>query len=209
MTPSSAARPTRRPVWGDVRFLIGIALVLASVVGVWLVVSASRHTEPVYAAARTIIAGQTVTTEDLRVVHVGLGPVEGSYLGAGEEIAGLVAGRTIADGELIARGALGDPDDVATTTLVLRSAVDVPASVGAGAVVEVWSAPLAETGEFDMPRILVPDAIVVSVARDESAIGGGEAAVEVVIPRADVAATLAAMADGSALSVVPTAVRAP
>jgi hypothetical protein len=35
-------------------------------------------------------------------------------------------------------------------------------------------------------------------------IGGGAAALELVIPRADVAATLAAMAAESALSVVPT-----
>jgi hypothetical protein len=33
--------------------------------------------------------------------------------------------------------------------------------------------------------------------------GGGAASLELVIPRADVAAALAAMADGSALSVVP------
>jgi hypothetical protein len=35
-------------------------------------------------------------------------------------------------------------------------------------------------------------------------IGGGSASLEVVIPRADVAATLAAMAEESALSIVPS-----
>ena len=45
---------------------------------------------------------------------------------------------------------------------------------------------------------------VVSVTRDDSMIGGGAAALELVIPRSEVAATLAAMADESALSVVPT-----
>jgi hypothetical protein len=87
---------------------------------------------------------------------------------------------------------------------VVHSAVDVPASVDAGTVVEVWSAPLVEHGEYDVPRILVADATVVSVSRDDSMMGGGAAALELVIPRADVAATLAAMADQSALSVVPT-----
>jgi hypothetical protein len=88
---------------------------------------------------------------------------------------------------------------------VVRSAVDVPASVEAGTVVEVWAAPMLERGDYDVPRILVADATVVSVTRDDSMIGGGSAALELVIPRADVAATLAAMADESALSVVPTA----
>jgi hypothetical protein len=36
-------------------------------------------------------------------------------------------------------------------------------------------------------------------------IGGGAAALELVIPRSDVASTLAAMAGDAALSVVPTA----
>jgi len=96
-----------------------------------------------------------------------------------------------------------------TTSVVLRSAVDVPGSVGAGSVVEVWAAPLIERGSYDVPRILVADATVVSVTRDETMIGGGSAALEVVIPRADVASTLAAMSDQSALSIVPATGTAP
>ena len=69
----------------------------------------------------------------------------------------------------------------------------------------MWEAPLIERGSYDVPRILVADATVVSVTRDDSMIGGGAASLEVVIPRADVAAVLGAMADESALSVVPTA----
>ena len=102
------------------------------------------------------------------------------------------------------RSSVGDAAAVRTTSVVLRSAADVPGSVVAGSVVEVWAAPLIERGAYEAPRILVADATVVSVTRDDSMIGGGSAALEVVIPRADVAATLAAMADQSALSVVPT-----
>ena len=117
---------------------------------------------------------------------------------------GLVATRTIESGELVPQSSVGDAAAVRTTSVVLRSAVDVPGSVRAGSVVEVWAAPLIERGAYDAPRLLVADATVVSVTRDDSMIGGGSAALEVVIPRADVAATLAAMADQSALSVVPT-----
>ncbi|MDT0183282.1 SAF domain-containing protein [Microbacterium sp. ARD31] len=205
MTASAAVRSSRRPFWGDLRFLLGIALVVGSVAGVWLVVAASRQTEPVYAASRTIVPGEAVTAADLRTVDVGLGTVAEVYLGADELESGAVATRTIEAGELVARSALGDDRTVRTTTLVVRSSIDVPASVGAGAVVEVWSAPLIEAGEYDAPRILVADATVVAVERDDTMMGGGAAALEIVIPRADVAATLAAMADGSALSVVPAA----
>ena len=140
----------------------------------------------------------------MRLVDVSLGQVGDAYLAPDALADGLVATRTIESGELVPHSAVGEAAAVRTTSVVLRSAVDVPGSVRAGSVVEVWAAPLIERGSYDVPRILVADATVVSVTRDDSMIGGGSAALEIVIPRADVAATLAAMADESALSVVPT-----
>ena len=204
MTALEPTRARRRAFWGDARFFLGILLVIASVAGVWFVVAASRQTAPAFAASRTIVPGEAISADDVRVVDVSLGQIGDAYLSPDALADGLVATRTIASGELVPRAAVGDAAGVRTTSIVLRSAVDVPASVDAGAVVEVWAAPLLEGGRYDAPRILVADATVVSVTRDDSMIGGGSAALEVVIPRADVAATLAAMADESALSVVPT-----
>lgn len=185
------------------RFFLGIVLVAASVAGVWFVVSASRQTVPVFAAARTIVPGEAVSGDDMRVVDVALGQVGGAYLDADALTDGLVAVRTIESGELVPQSAVGDAAAAHTTSVVLRSAVDVPGSVEAGTVVEVWAAPQIEGG-YDEPRILVADATVVSVTRDDSMIGAGSAALELVIARSEVAAMLAAMADESALSVVPT-----
>lgn len=204
MTVADPVRAARRPFWGDVRFLLGILLVVASVAGVWFVVTAARQTAPVYAAARTIVAGEAVSEGDLTVVDVALGQLGDAYLGADGLDGGVVATRTIEVGELVPATAVGDAAAARTTTVVLRSAVDVPASVEAGAVVEVWSAPLVERGAYDQPRILVPDAVVVAVTRDDSMMGGAQAALEVVIPRADVAAVLAAISAEAAISVVPT-----
>ena len=205
MTALDTARPRPRAFWGDARFFLGILLVAASVAGVWFVVSASRQTAPAFAANRTIVPGEAISSDDVRVVDVSLGQLGGAYLEADALAEGLVATRTIESGELVPQSAVGDADAVRTTSVVLRSAVDVPGSVRAGSVVEVWAAPLIERGSYDAPRILVADATVVSVTRDDSVMGGGAASLEVVIPRADVAATLAAMADESALSVVPSA----
>ncbi len=204
MTAAEQSRTPRRAFWGDARFLLGILLIAASVAGVWFVVTAARQTAPVYAAARTIVPGQALTAEDLRQVDVALGPVGDAYLAAGGLAEGMVAMRTIEAGELVPLDAVGEADRARTTNVVVRSAVDVPASVDPGASVEIWAAPLREPGEYDAPRILVAEATVVSVTRDEAIMGGGSAALELVIPRADVAATLAARADESALSVVPT-----
>jgi hypothetical protein len=201
---SDPVRTPRRAFWGDARFFLGVLLVIASVVGVWLVVAAARQTVPVYAAAHTIVPGEPIAAADVTVVDVALGPVADTYLGEGELGDAIVATRTIQAGELVPAAAVGDADSARTTSVVVRSAVDVPASVAAGSVVEVWSAPLLERGTYDEPRVLVADATVVSVTRDDSMIGGGAAALELVIPRDDVSATLAAMADESALSIVPT-----
>ncbi|MFE5409888.1 SAF domain-containing protein [Microbacterium sp. NPDC056569] len=201
---TDTVRAPRRAFWGDARFFLGVLLVAASVVGVWLVVSAARQTVPVYAAARTIVPGEAIGTGDLTVVDVALGTLAGTYLTADDLDEPAVATRTIEEGELVPAASVGDPASARTTSVVVRSAVDVPASVDAGSIVEVWSAPLDEQGVYDEPRILVADATVVSVTRDDSMIGGGAAALELVIPRADVPATLAAMADESALSIVPT-----
>jgi Chaperone for flagella basal body P-ring formation len=203
MTAIATTRPRSRAFWGDARFFLGILLVVASVAGVWFVVAASRQTVPAFAASRTIVPGEAISSDDVRLVDVSLGQLGDAYLDPDALADGLVATRTIESGELVPHSAVGDASAVRTTSVVLRSAVDVPGSVGTGSTVEVWAAPLIERGSYDVPRILVADATVVSVTRDDSMIGGGAASLEVVIPRADVAATLAAMADQSALSIVP------
>ena len=96
------------------------------------------------------------------------------------DVEGVVDGTVVSGGTVVPAGAV----------------VVVPGAVGSvvvdtGSVVEVWAAPLEEGGQYAKPRILVADATVVSVARDDSMMGGGASAVELVIPRADVAATLA------------------
>ncbi|MDL9980374.1 SAF domain-containing protein [Microbacterium sp. ASV49] len=205
MTVVEPARPRRRAPWGDLRFLLGIVLVVASIGGVWFVVAASRQTAPVYAAAHTLTPGQRVQASDLEIVQAALGTTSAVYLAPGAGLAeGAVATRTVRKGELVPRAAVGDAGATGLTTVVVRSTVDVPASLDAGSSVEVWAAPLEEKGAYGEPRILVPDATVVSVTRDDSVIGSAGAALELVVPRADVSDVLAAMAGKAALSVVPT-----
>jgi len=209
MSAAEAVRPRPRPFWSDVRFILGIVLIVASIAGVWLVVAAARQTVPVFAAARTIVPGEAVGADDLRVVDVALGSVSTAYAAPGTLTPGAVATRTITEGELVPRSAVGDPDQARTTTVVVRSASDVPAAVVTGTTVEVWAAAPLERGQYDTPRILVASATVASVGRDEGVMGAAGATLELVIERADVATVLAAVADASSLSVVPVTRVAP
>lgn len=205
MTSSEPARPRPRAFWADARFFLGLVLIVASVAGVWLLVTATRQTTPVYAAVRTIVPGDVVSADAVRLVDVGLGVAETTYLTQADATDGLVATRTIGAGELVPIGAVGAAETARTTTIVVRSATEVPASVAAGTIVEVWSAPRQEQGRYGTPVVLITEATVVAVTRDDSMIGGGSASLELVIARADVAAALAAVAADAALSVVPVA----
>ncbi|WP_121060099.1 SAF domain-containing protein [Microbacterium telephonicum] len=205
MTAVETVRPRARAFWADTRFVLGIVLIVASIAGVWAVVAAARTTVPVFAATRTIVPGEAVSGDDLRVVEVALGQVGDAYAAPGLLAPGAVATRTIESGELVPRSAVGDPAAARTTTVVVDSATDVPAAIAPGAVVELWAAAPLDGGRFDTPRILVSAATVAAVAVDDGVVSNAGASLELVIDRADVADTLAAVAAGSSLSVVPVA----
>ncbi|PKI92007.1 hypothetical protein CW368_03935 [Actinomycetales bacterium SN12] len=193
-----------RRFFADLRFLIGVALVIASVAGVWLLVSTSRQTTPVLQATRTVLPGETITSAELQVVEVGLGSLGDSYLAPQSLEPGAVAVRTLTAGELVPLAAVGDVDDLRTTSVVIGSTA-VPAGVTAGTVVELWHAPPIDDGRsFEEPRILVADAIIAHVAEEEGMLAGGRIDVELVVDRADIADVLAAITGGDALSIVPT-----
>ena len=194
---------SRRAVWGDLRFLIGIALVVLSISGVWLVVSSSGATTAVLQANRTIVRGEPLVSGDFQVVEVNLGAITDLYLAPQDLRAGQVASRTVVDGELMSASDAEDASKVRTTTIVVESSTGIPADVDAGSIVELWHAPPLEDGAFDAPRILVGDAIVLSVTHADGMLAADGTSAEVVIERADVAEVLAAVTGGSVLSVVP------
>lgn len=200
---ASLTRP-RRAFRVDVRFLVGIVLVALSIAGVWFIVSASDHASPVLQADRTITQGEALTSDDFRVVEVGLGALTDDYLGPEDLHPGQVAARTLTKGEIVPSSALTEADRSRTTTVVIPSSTGIPEGVQAGTVVEVWHAPPVDEGRsYDTPRILVAEAIVRDVLEPEGVLADTGTRLEVVIDRADVADVLAAMTGSSALSVVP------
>ena len=205
MSDTSARRPRPRAFWADTRFLLGILLVVLSVAGVWFVVSAARESTPVFAASRTLVPGEVVTSDDLTVVDVALGGAVDAYATPATWQAGMITTRTIVARELVPASAVASATQSRTTTVVVRSATAIPDAVRTGVRVELWAAAQRERGVFDPPEVLVSDATVVSVDRDSSIVASAGTSVELVIGRADVAATLAALADGSSLSIVPLA----
>ncbi|OAN43560.1 SAF domain-containing protein [Microbacterium sp. H83] len=196
-----------RVVWGDTRFLIGIVLVALSMGGVWLVVSSASVTSPVLQATRTIVRGEALVSGDFQVVEVNLGTLVDEYLAPQDLVPGLIAARTLSNGEMLAAQAAADASAGRTTTVVVESSTGIPAQVRTGTVVELWHAPpIDESGAADAPRLLVADATVASVTTADGVLAAEGTSVELVVDRAEVADVLAAVTGGSLLSVVPIGV---
>lgn len=200
---ASLSRP-RRAFWGDLRFLIGIALVVLSITAVWLIVTGSDDAEPVLRADHTIVQGEAVTSDDFQVVEVGLGVSADDYLRPEELQPGVIAARTLRKGEIVPSAALIDAAQSRSTTIVIESSTGIPEEVQAGTVVEVWHAPPLDDGRsHDVPRILVADVIVRDVLEPEGMLAASGTRLELVIDRSNAAEVLAAVTGGSALSVLP------
>ncbi|WP_235559073.1 SAF domain-containing protein [Microbacterium sp. Leaf351] len=189
--------------------MLGIALVLASVAGVWGVIAAARQSTTVLVAARTILPGEAVGADATTTAEVVLGSGVDAYVLADTLAADAVATRTIEVGELVHRTAVGAPERATATTVVLRAAGDLPGEVRVGSTVDVWAAPAIEGGGYDTPRILVAGAIVVALPASDAVVSRQGSAVEVSVPRADLVDVLAATANDARVTVVPASGGAP
>jgi hypothetical protein len=105
--PSSPpARRLRQPSWLDLRLVLGVLLVLASVLLGARVVTAADHSTRVWATTRAIAAGTTVQADDVRPMRVRLYDNAADYLAATVSPAGRTVTRDVGAGELLPRGVL-------------------------------------------------------------------------------------------------------
>jgi hypothetical protein len=210
MTDSGAK--LRRRFTLDVRLVLGLALVAASVVAVVVLVGAADTRVGVYAAADSLAPGDRVDADDLVERSVSLDGAEELYLVVGAIPAdGFVVTQPVAAGQLVPLSAAGSVDGVRATSLVLRLAGPVSTVVETGSLVDVWGVALSDQGQTEdarsgTPVVLASQATVVRVLEDETLIagsGGAASTVEVLVPRTRVARLLQAIANGDALAVVP------
>src|SRR5690554_1035026 len=204
-TKSAPRERSPRTFWFDPRFVIGIVLVVASVGGVLLVVSAADKTTTVYAARAALSVGDHIDRADLTEHSVRLGTATDRYLTADKVPAeGLIVTRTIAVGELVPMAAVGNTAGKRLSSIVITVGSKLPAAVDAGSVVDVWASREGDSGAFGPPSVLIPSATVVRVVETEGIIAGaGAVSVELLVPRSRTARMLEALANADALSLVP------
>lgn len=199
----------RRALGLDPRLVIGVVLVIASVAGVYAVVTASDRSVLVLAAASTVSPGDRIYAEDLRPTSVQLGEAGDRYLES-EDVPsdGLLVTRSVAEGELVPRSAVGSAASIRFASIVVTVSGELSKSIVPGVVVDLWSATEAEQGVYGPPVVLVGSATVVRVVESGGIIADQGGGVEVLIPRAKIARVLEAVANGDAISLVPVSIPA-
>ena len=204
--PAPVATRLRAPSWRDPRLLVGVLLVLGSVVLGARVVAGADDTRPFYAATRALVPGEQVGADDLRVVDVRLQDASATYLAADADLGrGAVVTRTVGEGELVPRAALGRGDDVTVQAVGVPVEGEPPAGLVPGAVVDVWVAgPDPErAGSFSAPERVVQGATVADVTEAGSALGGtGGATAQVLLEQDALAEVLGALANDAVVSLV-------
>jgi hypothetical protein len=208
-SPRPASRPRRRTI--DVRLLVGVGLVVASVAGVLGIVTTMDKRVGVYVAGSTFAPGDRIDAGDLLEREVALDDAGGLYLGVGAiPDGGLIVDSVVRRGELVPLSSIGTTQGRQATAIVLTLTTPASAAVVAGARVDVWSAPADSGGEpsasggFGPPAVLTPDAVVVRVVEESGIVTASDGeAIEVLVPRTKVARLLQAIANGDAIAVVP------
>lgn len=206
-TPRAAR--LQRPSWRDSRLVVGLLLVLTSVALGARVVAAADDTTPLYAAARTLVAGQPVTQGDVRRVDVRINGETARYLAADRDLtAGTFALREVRAGELLPTSALGSRDQVTVKPVTVPADSASAAQLVSGSVVDVWvNAKVEGVGPdtFGKPVRLLEAAAVASVPELGGGFGApsGTTGVQVLVPDARVQDLIAAIDQGAKVTLVP------
>ena len=205
------------PGWLDGRLVLGVLLVLVSVVVGARVLSAADRSETVWTAKRDLAAGTALAVDDLEPARVRLFGTAGEYLPAPDDsFVGYVLDRPLSTGELVPVDALQRPGaevDVRYVSVPVQPG-RYPAGLRKGQQVDVWATPDRNSAaaqaapapaEGDDPAApsgpsrLVLEALTVHAAPETGGAlnaGSNERSVVLSVPPDDVAALVAAMAEG-------------
>lgn len=208
--PAPPVSRLRRPGWRDPRLLAGLAMVAGSVaLGSWVVQDAQR-TVDVYVARGTIAPGSALAADQLGVAQVRLGSGElDRYVTVLDGVPdGAVAVRVVEAGELIPHSAVGAADELEVRPLAIPVDQRLSQDVVVGSQVDLWvvpdSARRAEgAAEPGAPKPLAEGLVVAEVTRPDGAFtAGGSSVVQVLVPKGELSAVLAAVAGEGAVQIM-------
>lgn len=214
VAPASAIddsnEPARRfalPAVRDARWLIGVLLLVAGVLGTLRVVQSFDDSVTAWAANRTLLPGHQLTASDVHRVQVRMGQSQGRYFVGAKAPTGVVQ-HVVGPGELLARSGLGAASSVSLRTVSLQLDAGNAEAIKPGMNVEVWVATKVEdvgTDRFEKPKKLTSDALVARVGDAKGgvvSVANGQA-VQLLVPVAQLADVIDAVNSKARVTLVP------
>jgi Flp pilus assembly protein CpaB len=202
MTSTAAPRSAARVRRLDLRVVIGLALLLAGVVGTVGVVQRAGQRTPVLVMARDVPAGQVIGVQDVRVAELGLAPgVAALGLRDRERVVGQVASAPLVVGQVLGPTAIAGAPPLEAGQVLMSVAV-APEHATAGTlragdqVAVVASSPPDQPTAGRAEVLLSPVPVVAVRAATEAAGGDGKLLVSLAIPQ-EQAPALAQAAHGT------------
>jgi Flp pilus assembly protein CpaB len=153
MTSTAVPRSTARLRRIDLRVVIGLALLLAGVLGTVGVVQRAGQRVPVLVVAREVPAGQVVGDQDVRAAELGLAPGVAT-LGVGDRarVVGRVASSPLAAGQVLTPAAVGGGPALGPGRVAMSVAV-APAHAAAGLIRAGDRVAVVASGTVDQPDV--------------------------------------------------------
>jgi hypothetical protein len=203
----------RRPSWRDARVLTGVLLILVSTAFGALAFARADDTVPMYAAAADLLPGAQLTAESVTRVDVHLGNLPAGYVPADTAIGSdRFALRAVPKGELIPASAVGPRAQVNVQAVTLQVDATSAGLLKGGSVVDVYvNRPKAASGassarrEYAGPERTLEAVHVAAVPSERGVLGvaANMRAVQLLVPRDEVAAVVADVDAGAKITLVP------
>ena len=173
MASTVMPRPAARLRRVDLRVLLGLALLLAGVLGTVGLVQRSAERTPVLVMARPVAAGRVIGEQDVRVAELGLAPGVAT-LGVAERarVVGRVATVPLAAGQVLSASAVADAPPLAAGQVAMSLAL-APEHAAAGMLRGGDRVAVVTSGRQDQPetraRVLLSPVRVLAVLAPDDA----------------------------------------
>jgi len=199
VVPQTAARMRRL----DLRVLLGLALLLAGVLGTLAIVQQAGQRIPVLVMARSVQAGQVIGAEDVRVAELGTAPGVAT-LGAGERarVVGRRAAVPLEQGQVLGPAVVADGPALAAGQVAMSLAL-APEHAAAGQLRAGDRVAVVASGKPDQPSsqpgsgvLLSPVSVLSVLPQGDGSGGEGKLLVSLAVRPAQ-AALLARAAQGT------------
>jgi hypothetical protein len=189
-------RKTRRSL------LIGLAIMIASLAGVWFAIQSNDKTEDFLVAAKPASSGSVVTSGSFRVEKLNLAGSSDRYLRPGDVPLGSYLLNTFDVGQLVPKGSVSSSIIDARQPVIISSVMPVPKSLKVGDYVDIWVSAAIESNKFASAVMLVSDAEVTDVMAAAGVLADQAPNVQLLVPVTSVAPILDSIASKGALSLV-------